>query len=846
MEILSLYKKRETNGYRLRRYYKFLNRKRLKNEKIFATKAPSHKGIQKNFFYKKPWCLCALVAINKKEAKMKKEFLKMVILLLLISSTFPGFSQEKDIKMEVFEKVEEVLPFTAVDKNGRAVTDLEKREIVLLVNGSNFRGFSLVYPSSRCSQFPVFFNSPKHSCYEITFPYVSEFETFTSIRLGTSRKDVRLLTIKTLKINAPQTDITGSQKEIPALKKENKAISVKIIDVNNQTNQLRPDIPKEQPKSSRISNKTMPISSEIVALPDTKTSMLKRLQNIRFQLTDTAGNVYCESAIKHLKGNRVKEALLFFDKLLAHGEIKTDTGALILPLVKKIQRIDQASKEMLNKVTGFSKKEKSTTWDKINIQLEKGKIGRAISYLQELLDNKQEQIDFVRETLDQLPVILEIHQTPAFKSDKHRTLFALDQKSRYCREQLDLFRTSQPQLEDKIFIQAGRIKKILDHLGKILSRDKQQTDLIKQRLRDIQDMNNKQHAEEVINFVTANSNKFSADYRNPFFKTRLERTGVTKELIAQPSFFDVVTHSQGIYKNPQKYWEAVFTTSDARLLNGWGCHPLFDKGITMIYIPRGEFTMGVPWESGGAEDESPQHKVMLDSYWISKYEITFDQYDQFCRETGRNEPIDYGRGRKKRPIIGICWEDCKSFCQWLSGKTGLHFRLPNEAEWEKAARGTDAGKYPWGNDDPEGDHANFADVKFLKKYLELNPPKNQKEREQKTSWIDPSIDDGYAFTAPVGSFPKGASPYGLMDMAGNVWEWVLDWYDNDYYQRSPEKNPQKTSSGTYRVSRGGGWDCHPWLLRTTGRAGCDPSRGNDALGFRPGCTNASGGQGGAF
>jgi formylglycine-generating enzyme required for sulfatase activity len=84
----------------------------------------------------------------------------------------------------------------------------------------------------------------------------------------------------------------------------------------------------------------------------------------------------------------------------------------------------------------------------------------------------------------------------------------------------------------------------------------------------------------------------------------------------------------------------------------------------------------------------------------------------------------------------------------------------------------------------------------------------------------------------VGSFPRGASPYGVMDMAGNVWEWILDWYDNDYYQRSPVSNPQQTSSGSYRVSRGGGWDCHPWLLRTTGRAGGVPSRGNDALGFR--------------
>ena len=747
---------------------------------------------------------------------MKKALLKMVILLMIMGSSFPGFSQEKDIKMEVFEKIEEVLPFTAVDINGRAVTNLGKREIILLVNGRNFRGFSLVYPSSRCSQFPGFANIPKHSCYEITFPYVSEFETFTSIRLGTSRKGLQLHTINTLKINIPQTDITGSQKEVPEMKKEKNTIPVEIIEVDTQSPQFQPDTPKKQPKTSSTNNKTKPISSQVFSLPDAKTSMLKQLQDLRSRLTDTAGNVYCESAVKHLKQNRMKEALLSFEKLLARGGIEADIESFLLQLIKKIQHIDRASEEMLNKVTGFSKKEKSTTWDKINAQLEKGKIGSALSSLQKLLDNKQEQIDFAREKLDQLPVILDIHQSPAFKKNKHRILFSLEEKSRYCQEQLDLFRTFQPQLEDKIFIQVGRIKKILDHLEKILSRDQKKIEQIKQLIWNIGNMNNRQYAEEVINFVTANSNKFPADFRNPFFKTRLESLGVTKELITQPSFFDVVTHSRDIYKNPQKCWEA-----------------LFNKGITMIYIPQGEFTMGLPWESGGAEDESPQHKVMLGGYWISKYEITFDQYDHFCRETGRSQPDDYGRGRKKRPVIGICWEDCQAFCQWLSGKTGLHFRLPTEAEWEKAARGTDARKYPWGNNDPEGDHANFADVKFLKKYLELSPPKNKKEREQQTGWIDPSIDDGYAVTAPVGSFPRGASPYGVMDMAGNVWEWVMDWYDGDYYQQSPVNNPQKTYPLQYRVSRGGGWDCHPWLLRTTGRAGCIPSKGNDALGFRP-------------
>ena len=313
----------------------------------------------------------------------------------------------------------------------------------------------------------------------------------------------------------------------------------------------------------------------------------------------------------------------------------------------------------------------------------------------------------------------------------------------------------------------------------------------------------------------------SLESENPFFKERLVQLGVPGELLEDPSFFQVALQSLGIEKNMQGYWEIVF-----------------NDGITMIYIPAGEFVMGVPWDSGGADDESPLHNVFLDGCWISKYEITFDQYDRFCLETGRSQMYDYGRGRKNHPVIGVTWQDCQDFCQWLSLKTGAQFRLPTEAEWEKAARGTKPREYPWGDQKPDGKLANFADVRFLKKYLKLNPPLDEEDRKQKTDWIDPSIDDGNVYTAPVGSYKAGASPYGVMDMAGNVWEWVMDWYDDDYYQRSPGRNPQRVGVGSYRVSRGGGWDCHPWLLRSTGRAGCDPNLGNDALGFRVVCTNA--------
>ena len=174
------------------------------------------------------------------------------------------------------------------------------------------------------------------------------------------------------------------------------------------------------------------------------------------------------------------------------------------------------------------------------------------------------------------------------------------------------------------------------------------------------------------------------------------------------------------------------------------------------------------------------------------------------------------------------------YCQWLSRKTGVRFRLPTEAEWEKAARGSDKRKYPWGNSDPDGSLSNFADLNFLKYYQQTNPPADEAERQQMLKWIAETTDDGQVFTAPVGNYPRGASPYGAMDMAGNVWEWVADWYDGNYYQRSPQRNPPGSSSGIYRVVRGGGWDCNPWMLRCTGRSGAPPSpnKGSETIGFR--------------
>ncbi len=260
----------------------------------------------------------------------------------------------------------------------------------------------------------------------------------------------------------------------------------------------------------------------------------------------------------------------------------------------------------------------------------------------------------------------------------------------------------------------------------------------------------------------------------------------------------VVLKALGVSKNQKGYWEADF-----------------GSGLIMVYIPPGTFTMG---SNEGDDDEKPPHDVYLDGYWLGKTEVTFDQYDRFCEEANRNKPSDEGWGRGKRPVINVSWDDANDYCEWLSQKTGLEFKLPTEAQWEKAARGSDGRKYPWGNDPPSGDKVNFADKKMWLKYTK--------------SWADLDIDDGYADTAPVGSYPAGASPYGLMDMAGNVWEWCMDWYDGGYYKNSPPKSPEGPSKGSIRVVRGGGWYFIAVLVRCAYRHYDAPSYRSNYQGFR--------------
>jgi formylglycine-generating enzyme required for sulfatase activity len=263
----------------------------------------------------------------------------------------------------------------------------------------------------------------------------------------------------------------------------------------------------------------------------------------------------------------------------------------------------------------------------------------------------------------------------------------------------------------------------------------------------------------------------------------------------------------------------------------------------MSLVPAGEFWMGseageVHWvmqqcrNAGLSEDacrrwgerESPRHRVELDAYYLDQYEVTTARFEHFVRVTGHRTTAERdgsgwvwqlkdtrwrwvdvqgatwrapsGPGSSavaNHPVVQVSWHDADAYCRW-AGK-----RLPTEAEWEKAARGADGRRYPWG----ESWNATRANGAMTKRELQ-----------------------------PVGSYPGGASPYGVHDLSGNVAEWVADWLGESYYQQSAARNPTGPPSGKAKVMRGGSWNTDPIYLRTMNRDENDPAVSNDLLGFR--------------
>ena len=268
-------------------------------------------------------------------------------------------------------------------------------------------------------------------------------------------------------------------------------------------------------------------------------------------------------------------------------------------------------------------------------------------------------------------------------------------------------------------------------------------------------------------------------------------------------------------------------------------------GAEMVVIPAGPFAMG-----GAAQDiargvdecrkrakpenepkceawfrsEGPQHQVILDAFAIDRYEVTNAQFEKFAAATGYRTTAERdGSGWVRRekdsawmweemkgatwrapggsgtsanpthPVVQVSWPDASAYCTWAGG------RLPTEAEWEKAARGADGRRYPWGND-----------------------------------WDASRANARHALkgTAAVGNYPSGASPYGVHDMAGNVWEWTADWYAPGYYALSPDRNPKGPPTGDQRVLRGGSWINEHFFLATSHRVEGKPGARASNLGFR--------------
>jgi formylglycine-generating enzyme required for sulfatase activity len=215
-------------------------------------------------------------------------------------------------------------------------------------------------------------------------------------------------------------------------------------------------------------------------------------------------------------------------------------------------------------------------------------------------------------------------------------------------------------------------------------------------------------------------------------------------------------------------------------------------GAELVYVPAGEFLMGSE-DSDAWDDEAPEHTVYLDAYWIYKHEVTNAQYRQ-CIEEGVCNGSLSRYSENDYPAVYISWYQAVDYCEWAGG------RLPTEAEWEKAARGEDGRTYPWGEASPNCSLAQHGSC--------------------------------LGETVPIGSNPDGASPYGALDMAGNAWEWVADWYDADYYQNSPAENPTGPVSGTYRVIRGGSWYHAGRTLRASYRHGFLPDSSDSSYGVR--------------
>lgn len=240
-----------------------------------------------------------------------------------------------------------------------------------------------------------------------------------------------------------------------------------------------------------------------------------------------------------------------------------------------------------------------------------------------------------------------------------------------------------------------------------------------------------------------------------------------------------------------------------------------------VLVPQGEFLMGDNFDEGNS-DEIPVHPVFLDAFYIGRHKVTNADYRAFMEEGGYEDPSlwtagglgEHGQapdhwlqeehrgggvpGNDDYPVVGVSWFEAAAYCAWVGARTGVPHRLPTEAEWEKAARGTTQTRYPWGNT-IDSTYASY-DAGQPRDALRLTP----------AGYFNGAVRDGLATHS-------NASPYGAYDMAGNTSEWCLDWYDRSYYEVSPRENPTGPVTGVRRVARGGGYVDSAYYQRSAGR-----------------------------
>ena len=234
--------------------------------------------------------------------------------------------------------------------------------------------------------------------------------------------------------------------------------------------------------------------------------------------------------------------------------------------------------------------------------------------------------------------------------------------------------------------------------------------------------------------------------------------------------------------------------------------PLLAGEPGMVFVPGGDFERGrshalpddgLKWVPTLVQDDRPVRKVSVDAFYLDEHEVTNLQYAEFVKASGHRPPYNWpdGRipeGKEQYPVVDVSWEDAAAYAEW-AGK-----RLPTEAEWERACRGlAERGKYAWGNEEPNAKRARY------------------------------NVLDGPGAVCGVAK-----NYFGLCDMAGNVWEWVADWYDRTYYQQAPDRNPAGPETGLYRVLRGGSWADEAKYLTCSYRSWARPGERSPNIGFR--------------